>query len=58
MVKFCVYCGYGGGYSYSNMTYYFKMNNYCKFYGKTFIVTRAITSDNRELYFILEVPGR
>ena len=38
-----------GGYSYSNVTNYFKMNNYCKFYGKTFIVTRAIMNDNREL---------
>ena len=32
-------------YSYSNMINYFKMNNYCKFCGKTFIVTRAIMSD-------------
>ena len=49
MVKFCLYHGVGGGYSYSNMTNNFKMNNYCKFYCKTFIVTRDIMSDNREL---------
>ena len=49
MVKFCVYHGLGGGYSYSNMTDYFKMNNYCKFYCKMFIVTTATMSDNREL---------
>ena len=49
MVKFYVYCGFGGGYSYSNMTNYFKMNNHCKFYGITFIVMAAIMSDNREL---------
>ena len=49
MVKFCVYRGLGGGYSYSNMTNYFKMHNYCKFYCKMFIVTTAIMSDNREL---------
>ena len=30
------------------MTNYFKMNNYCKFYCKTFIVTTVIMSDNRE----------
>ena len=48
MVKFCVYRGLGGRYSYSNMINYFKMNNYCKFYCKTFIVTTAIMSDNRE----------
>ena len=49
MVNFCVHCGFGGGYSYSNTTNYFKMINYCIFYGKTFIVTIAIMSDNREL---------
>ena len=49
MVKFCVYHGLGGGYSYSNMTNYFKMHNYCKFYCKMFIVTTDIMSDNREL---------
>ena len=48
MVKFCVYHGLGGGYSYFNMTNYFKMNNYCKFYCKTLIVRTAIMSDNRE----------
>ena len=48
MVKFCVYRGLGGSYSYSNMTNYFKLNNYCKFYCKTFIVMAAIMSDNRE----------
>ena len=47
-VKFWVYRGFGGCYSYSNMTNYFKMNNYCKFYCMTFIVTTAIMSDNRE----------
>ena len=31
MVKFCVYRGLGGGFSYSNMTDYFKLNNYYKF---------------------------
>ena len=56
MVKFCVYPGFGGGYSYSNVNNYFKVNNYCKFCGKTFIVTIAIMSDIREmLYFTLEV---
>ena len=30
------------------MTNYFKMNNYCKVYCETFIVTTAIMSDNRE----------
>ena len=49
IVKFCVYRGLGGDYSYSNMTNYFKMNNYSKFYCKTFIVTTAIMSDKREL---------
>ena len=49
MVKFCVYRGLGGGYCYFNMTNYFKMHNYCKFYCKMFIVTTAIMSDNREL---------
>ena len=48
MVKFCVYRGFGGGYSYSHMANHFKMNNHCKFYCKTFIVTTAIMSDNRE----------
>ena len=48
MVKFCVYRGLGGDYSYSNMTNYFKMNNYSKFYCKTVIVTTAIMSDKRE----------
>ena len=47
MVKFCVYRGFGGGYSYSNMTNYFKLINYCKFYCKTFIVKTAIMGDNR-----------
>ena len=41
VLKFCIYHGFGGGYSYSNMTNYFKMNIYCKFYGKTVIVTTA-----------------
>ena len=41
--------GGGGGYSYSNMTHYFKINNYDKFYCKTCIGTTAIMSDNREL---------
>ena len=58
MVKFCVCHGLGGGYSYSNMTNYFKMNKYHKFYCKTFIVTTATMSDNRSylviLYFIRE----
>ena len=49
MVKFCIYPGFGGGYSYSNMTNYFARNNYCKLSGKTFIVMRAIMSDIREL---------
>ena len=49
MVKLCVYHGLGGGYSYSNMTNYFKMNNYCIFYCKTLIVMTAIMGDNREL---------
>ena len=44
-VKFCVYNGLGGDYSYSNMTNYFKMNNYCKFHGDTVIVMTAIMSD-------------
>ena len=38
------------------MTNYFKVNNHCKFCGKTFIVTIAIMSDIRAmLYFTLEV---
>ena len=45
ILKFCVYCGLGGGYSYSNMANYFKLNKYCKFYCKRFIV---IMGDNRE----------
>ena len=49
MVKFCVYHGFGGDYSDSNMTNYFKMNNYCKYYGNTFIVMTTIVSDNREM---------
>ena len=48
MVKFCICRGLEGGYSYSNMINYFKMNNYCKFYCKTLIVRTAIMSDNRE----------
>ena len=40
-----------GAYSYSNMTNYFKLNNYCKFYSKTVIVDTAIMSDNSN------VPG-
>ena len=44
--KFCIYQGFGRGYSYSNMTYCFKMNNYYKFYGKRVIVMTAIMSDN------------
>ena len=48
MVKFYVYHGLGGDYSYSNMTNYFKMNSYSKFYCKTVIVTTAIMSDKRE----------
>ena len=51
MVKFCVYHCFGGCYSYSNLTNYFKMNNYCKFYGKTVIFTTAVMHDN------LELPG-
>ena len=31
------------------MTNYFKMNNYCKYYGKMVIVTTAIMSDNSKL---------
>ena len=57
MVKLCVYHSLGGGYSYSNMTNYFKMNNYCKFYCKTFIVTTAIMSDNREDLVMLYFTG-
>ena len=53
MIKFYVYYAFGEGYSYSNMINYFKMNNYCKIYGKTFIVMRAIMSDSRELQGIL-----
>ena len=62
MVKLCVCPGFGGVYSYSNMTNYFKMKNYCKFCSKTF-VTRAIMSDIREFqvyavfyskYFVVE----
>ena len=45
----CVYHGLVRGYSYSNMINYFKMNNYCEFYGKVFIVTTAIMSENKEL---------
>ena len=40
------------------MTNYFKMNNYCKFYGKPFIVMTAIVSDREcrvKLYFTPEV---
>ena len=48
MVQFCVYLGFGGGYCYSNMKNYFKMNNYYIYYCKTFIVTTAIMGDNRE----------
>ena len=48
MLKFCVYRGFGGGYFYSNMTNYFKMNNYAKFYCKTFIAMTAIMSDKKE----------
>ena len=48
MLEFCIYRGLVRGYSYSNMTNYFKMNNYCKFYCKRFIVTTAIMNDNRE----------
>ena len=33
--------------NFTNLTY--KTNNYHQFYGKTFIVTTAIISDNREL---------
>ena len=39
-VKFCIYRGFG--YSYSSMTSYFKMNDYCKFYAKSFIVMTDI----------------
>ena len=46
MVKFCVLSGH---YSYSNMTNYFKMNYYCKFYGKMVIGATATMSDNSEL---------
>ena len=42
--------GGGGGYPYSNMTNYFKVNNYHKFYSKTVIVTTAIMSNNSKLY--------
>ena len=42
MVKFCIYHGFEGGYSYSNMTNYFKMNNDCKFYCKTVVVREPI----------------
>ena len=62
MVKFCVYRGLGSGYSYTNMTNFFKMNNYCIFYCKTFIVTTAIMGDNSEskvtLYFTGELFHR
>ena len=47
ILKFCVYRGLGGDYSYSNMTNYFKMTNYSKFYCKTVIVTTAIMSDKK-----------
>ena len=49
MVEFCVYYGLRGGYSYSNMTNYFKMNNNYTFYGKTGIVMTAIMSNNSNL---------